>query len=242
MNTNKIDSVAELAIAAIQTDDPVLKKQYEDAISSIASIEASARAQVTAAAFDATAGSKTRQALDVAQETDRLDTIKGLRDNLIKQRSEFNESARDLAQVTADFESLVASGFEGNPASDFIEQLDRLLLGANINLGAEREAQLVAQGSFRAAAVKLGLIGLSYFKGAISEKELDTAMQLAPRITNLNDVNKWIIQSAESSNTTKKVQTSASDLAKRQRFSETNKSTVIFLITVEPFQLSEWLL
>ena len=78
MNTNKIDSVAELAIAAIQTDDPVLKKQYEDAISSIASIEASARAQVTAAAFDATAGSKTRQALDVAQETDRLDTIKGL--------------------------------------------------------------------------------------------------------------------------------------------------------------------
>ena len=200
MNTNKIDSVADLAIAAIQTDDPILKKQYEDAIASIASIEASAKAAETAAAFNATADKQIEKETQLLLEKDRIGSIAAERDSLLEKRREFQESARDLAQVTADFTDLVGTGFKGNIASDFIANLDKLLLAANINIGAEREAQLNAVGKFQASAVKLGLLGLSYFKGAISEKELETAMQLAPRINNLNDVNRWIIKSATSSN------------------------------------------
>ena len=200
MNQSSINTATELAIAMSQETDPIERQKMQNTLEIIAQVEAKARAQETAAAFSATSKLQVDQKTALLLEEDRLGQIKGQRDELIDRRQQFATSAQDLAQVTADFQALEQTNFQGDPLSEFTEKIDRLLIAANVKISNQRQQQLARMGNFRASAVKLGLLGLSYFKGAISEKELETAMQLAPKLNNLNDVNRWIIKSATSSN------------------------------------------
>jgi hypothetical protein len=176
-------------IIADPASSPTDKQMAQQALKLMAEADADAYLTKTQSAIPAQ--------MELAQAEQDIKDLADLRAKLGEEIDTNNQNVKDLQALVVQMDNLDPN--DTNALAEFTLAIDKLFVATGLSSNPEVMDRISRLDAFNAAATKVGLMGLAYFKGAISEKELATAMKLAPSITNTQQANEQIVAAQLSS-------------------------------------------